>query len=114
MRGIVLGRAFGLLPEEKENVELMVAVKTLKEGSTSEMKESFFQEVAMMSMLHHEHIVRLLAVSTEEEPYGMIFEFMDCGDLSQYLRRAGPYFEGDEQQRGTLIHQRRTYRVIYP
>ena len=71
----------------------MVAVKTLKEGSSKETKESFFQEVAMMSLLNHDNIVQLLGVSTEEEPYGMIFEFMNMGDLNQYLRNAVSYSE---------------------
>ena len=78
---------------EKPDTEIMVAVKTLKEGSSKETKESFFQEVAMMSLLNHENIVQLLAVSTEEEPFGMIFEFMNLGDLNHYLRNAGPFSE---------------------
>lgn len=81
----------------------MVAVKTLKEGSSTETKEDFFKEVALMSLLHHENIVELLAVSTEEEPYGMIFEFMELGDLNQHLRKAGPFFEGDEKEKGERL-----------
>ena len=34
--------------------------------------------------------MQLLAVSTEEEPYGMVFEFMSNGDLNQFLRNALP------------------------
>ncbi|XP_078382442.1 muscle, skeletal receptor tyrosine-protein kinase-like [Oculina patagonica] len=98
---VFLGKAYGLL-EGKDDAELLVAVKTLKEGSSTETKEDFFQEVALMSLLHHENIVELLAVSTDEEPYGMIFEFMDLGDLNQYLRKAGPFFEGDEKERVTM------------
>ena len=99
IKHFILGKAYGLI-EGKADAELMVAVKTLKEGSSTETKEDFFQEVALMSVLHHENIVELLAVSTEEEPYGMIFEFMDLGDLNQYLRKAGPFFEGDEKEKG--------------
>ncbi|PFX22876.1 Muscle, skeletal receptor tyrosine protein kinase [Stylophora pistillata] len=98
---VFLGRVYGLI-EGKPEAELMVAVKTLKEGSSTETKEDFFKEVALMSLLHHTNIVELLAVSTEEEPYGMIFEFMELGDLNQYLRKAGPFFEGDEKERVTL------------
>ena len=88
--------------EGQGGAELMVAVKTLKEGSSTETKEDFFHEVALMSVLHHENIVQLLAVSTDEEPYGMIFEFMDLRDLNQYLRKAGPFFEGDEKEKGLI------------
>jgi len=98
---LFLGKTYGLI-EGKADVELMVAVKTLKEGSSTETKEDFFQEVALMSVLHHENIVELLAVSTDEEPYGMIFEFMDLGDLNEYLRKAGPFFEGEEKEKGLI------------
>ena len=64
-----------------------VAVKCLKEGSSEVAKASFNQEVALMSVLQHDNILRLLAVSTEEEPYCMIFEFMENGDLNEFLRR---------------------------
>ena len=99
---MALGRAYGLV-HGKEDAELLVAVKTLKEGSSTETKEDFFKEVALMSLLHHDNIVELLAVSTEEEPYGMIFEFMEHGDLNQYLRKAGPFFEGEEKEKGLIF-----------
>ena len=65
-------------------------MKTLKEGSSAETKDSFIQEVTLMSVLHHENILKLLAVSTEEEPFCMVFEFMVNGDLNQYLRKNDP------------------------
>ena len=68
----------------------MVAVKALKDDSSKEQKDEFFREVTLMSILTHPNIVQLLAVSTEEEPYGMVFEFMSGGDLNQYLRNALP------------------------
>ena len=67
-----------------------MAVKALKEEPSKELKDEFYQEVALMSILNHPNIIRLLAVCTEEEPYGMIFEFMSNGDLNQYLRSAKP------------------------
>ena len=103
---MALGRAYGLV-HGKADAELLVAVKTLKEGSSTETKEDFFKEVALMSLLHHDNIVELLAVSTEEEPYGMIFEFMEHGDLNQYLRKAGPFFEGEEKEKGLIFLKKR-------
>ena len=67
-----------------------VAVKALKDEPSKEQKDEFFREVTLMSILTHPNIVQLLAVSTEEEPYGMLFEFMSGGDLNQYLRNALP------------------------
>ena len=94
-----VGRADGVI-DGKEDAELSFAVKTIKEGSSTETKEDFFKEVALMSLLHHKNIVELLAVLTEEKPYGMIFEFMELGNLNQFLRKAGPFFEGNEKERG--------------
>ncbi|KAK3755760.1 hypothetical protein QZH41_019986 [Actinostola sp. cb2023] len=83
------GRAVGILDGQPKK-EVLVAVKALKEGSSKQLKEEFYQEVALMSIFSHPNIVSLIAVSTEEEPYGMIFEFMPEGDLNHYLRTANP------------------------
>ena len=39
-----------------------------------------------MSRLSHPNIVRLLAVVTTSEPFAIITEYMDKGDLSVYLQ----------------------------
>eukprot|EP00794_Sanderia_malayensis_P012117 gene12117-13368_t len=70
--------------------ELSVAVKMLKEGSSMETKDSFIQEVTLMSVLNHDNILKLVAVSTEEEPFCMVFEYMVNGDLNQFLRKNDP------------------------
>lgn len=69
---------------------MSVAVKMLKEGSSAETKDSFIQEVTLMSVLQHGNILKLLAVSIEEEPFCMVFEYMVNGDLNQYLRNKDP------------------------
>lgn len=83
------GRAACLLDKQPKKV-ISVAVKALKDEPSKEQKDEFFREVTLMSILTHPNIVQLLAVSTEEEPYGMVFEFMSGGDLNQYLRNALP------------------------
>ncbi|PFX22845.1 Muscle, skeletal receptor tyrosine protein kinase [Stylophora pistillata] len=83
------GRASGLNDKQSKKV-IPVAVKALKDEPSKEQKDEFFREVTLMSILTHPNIVQLLAVSTEEEPYGMLLEFMSGGDLNQYLRNALP------------------------
>lgn len=83
-----------------------VAIKALKDEPSNEQKDEFFREVTLMSILTHPNIVQLLAVSTEEEPYGMVFEFMSGGDLNQYLRNALPAetsLDSDEKAKGDTI-----------
>lgn len=97
------GRATGLI-EKQPKKEVAVAVKALKDEPSKEQKDEFFREVTLMSILRHPNIVQLLAVSTEEEPYGMVFEFMSNGDLNQFLRNALPAetsLDSDNQAKGT-------------
>lgn len=68
--------------------QTIVAVKQLHSGGDDGAKEEFFREVAFMSRLDHPHVVRLLGVCSLAEPFSMIFEFMDLGDLCTYLREA--------------------------
>ena len=91
------GRAIGL-NENSPEAEVIVAVKTLKKGSSPEAKSDFDQEACLMNYLFHPNIVRLLAVSATEEPYCMIFEFMSKGDLSEYLRKSQPLKDEDEHK----------------
>ena len=67
--------------------QTIVAVKQLHSGD-EDAKEEFFREVSFMSQLNHDHVVKLLGVCTLEEPFSMIFEFMDLGDLCSFLRDA--------------------------
>ncbi|XP_028405096.1 insulin-like growth factor 1 receptor [Dendronephthya gigantea] len=105
------GRAIGL-NDDNPDAEVIVAVKTLKKGSSHEAKQEFDEEACRMNFLFHPNIVRLLAVSAMEEPYCMIFEFMSNGDLSEYLRKSQPLeddTEPDDENKNrlsqaTLIH----------
>ena len=49
-------------------------------------RREFEQEASVLSRLEHPNIVKLFGVSVEVEPYSMIFEHMEKGDLRKYLR----------------------------
>lgn len=83
--GIVYqAEAQGILGDDSQWVD--VAVKQLRKGSDE--SDDFFREVDFMSKLDHPNIVKLLGVCSVDEPYSMIFEYMDLGDLSSFLREA--------------------------
>ncbi len=63
-----------------------VAVKQLREGSGE--VDDFFREVDFMSKLDHPHVVQLVGVCSLIEPFCMVFEYMDLGDLCGFLRQA--------------------------
>lgn len=70
---------------EKEGQLTQVAIKKLHDVTAM---DDFFREVDFMSQLDHSNIVRLLGVCSIQEPYYMIFEYMDLGDLCSFLRNA--------------------------
>ena len=83
--------AFGIVYEgladgiEIEGESSHVAVKQLRD---TDAIDEFFREVEFMSRLDHPQIVRLLGVCSLQEPFTMIFEYMDLGDLCSFLREA--------------------------
>ena len=90
------GAAVGIDDCKDPSERTVVAVKTLKKDCNESSKDEFNQEVAFMSVLDHPNVVKMLAVATEEEPYCMIFEFMELGDLNQFLRKIKPIDGSDE------------------
>ena len=82
--GIVYkGKAIGLV-EGDEEVE--VAVKTLKEDAGSEVHSDFIEEAELMFRFSHPNILKIYGVCMSDFPYLMVFEYMDKGDLTQFLR----------------------------
>ncbi|XP_038063802.1 discoidin domain-containing receptor 2-like [Patiria miniata] len=63
----------------------LVAVKMLRKDANKNARTDFMKEMKIMSQLRDPNIVRLLAACTEDEPLCMVVEYMECGDLNQYL-----------------------------
>ncbi len=74
------------LTDVDKGVSIRVAVKKLKPNAEAEVHEAFQREIKVMSGLDHESIVRLLAICTSGTPF-IIMEYMENGDLNQYLRK---------------------------
>ncbi|XP_072038259.1 BDNF/NT-3 growth factors receptor-like isoform X2 [Amphiura filiformis] len=72
------------------NEPTMVAVKTLKDASMGDARKDFEREAELLTNLQHENIVTFYGVCMEKEPYLMVFEYMENGDLNNYLRSRGP------------------------
>ncbi|XP_007528694.1 tyrosine-protein kinase ITK/TSK [Erinaceus europaeus] len=61
-----------------------VAIKTIQEGAMSE--EDFIEEAEVMMKLSHPKLVQLYGVCLEQAPICLVFEFMEHGCLSDFLR----------------------------
>ncbi|KAK6108370.1 Protein tyrosine kinase family protein [Brugia pahangi] len=76
------------LPQSTKTIR--VAVKTLRNGFSESDRIKFLQEAVLMNSFDHPNIVKLLGVSLETEPYFLIAELMEGGDLLEFLRSSRP------------------------
>ncbi|EFX65895.1 hypothetical protein DAPPUDRAFT_303380 [Daphnia pulex] len=63
----------------------LVAAKYLPNTSEKD-KSGFYQEVRLLAALDDPHLSRVLAVCTAEEPFCVVLEYLDYGDLNQFLK----------------------------
>ncbi|XP_054940539.1 inactive tyrosine-protein kinase transmembrane receptor ROR1 isoform X2 [Physeter macrocephalus] len=69
----------------------LVAIKTLKDYNNPQQWTEFQQEASLMAELHHPNIVCLLGAVTQEQPVCMLFEYMNQGDLHEFLIMRSPH-----------------------
>ncbi|XP_065290553.1 discoidin domain-containing receptor 2 isoform X1 [Dermacentor albipictus] len=68
----------------------LVAVKTLRKNATEHARADFLKEVKILSRLRDPNIVHVLGVCTRDEPLTMVVEYMENGDLHQFLQHHLP------------------------
>lgn len=71
----------------EKNRSFLVAVKKQKKDADSSMKTAFQDEIRFLSKLKHANVVRLLGVCTKGNSPFMVVEYMENGDLNQFLRK---------------------------
>ena len=86
----------------------LVAVKKLKSDAPSATKEAFEKEVNFMSRLTDRNVIQVLGVCYEDTPFIMM-EYMEKGDLNQYLQKFSTLSTTDSEPQGqittrTLVH----------
>uniref|UniRef100_A0A5F8GFI6 Protein tyrosine kinase 7 (inactive) n=1 Tax=Monodelphis domestica TaxID=13616 RepID=A0A5F8GFI6_MONDO len=79
---VFLAKAQGL---EEGVAETLVLVKSLQ-SRDEQLQLNFRREFEMFGKLSHANLVRLLGLCREAEPHYMILEYVDLGDLKQFLR----------------------------
>ncbi|XP_041863209.1 discoidin domain-containing receptor 2 isoform X2 [Melanotaenia boesemani] len=70
-----------------EDQPVLVAVKMLRSDANKNARNDFLKEIKIMSRLKDPNIIRLLAVCIYSDPLCMITEYMENGDLNQFLSR---------------------------
>ena len=86
----------GFLSKELNTESISVAVKTIKRGSTSELRAKFSDEARLFAMLNHKNIVSCIGVHLDSDPQFILLEIMK-NDLKSYLKSApNPFFTRQE------------------
>ncbi|MGH0129944.1 UNVERIFIED_CONTAM: hypothetical protein FKN15_062672 [Acipenser sinensis] len=76
--------AKGVEDPETETVVLVKSLQTRDE----QLQMDFRREFEMFGKLNHSNVVQLLGLCREAEPHYMILEYVDLGDLKQFLKIA--------------------------
>ena len=66
--------------------DMLVAIKTLKPGSTDKARSDFLTEASIMGQFEHPNVIFLQGVVTKSNPIMIITEFMENGSLDTFLR----------------------------
>ncbi|XP_035682316.1 tyrosine-protein kinase Tec-like [Branchiostoma floridae] len=94
---------FGVVRLGKFQGRMLVAVKTMREGSMCE--DDFIQEAKTMTKLQHPNLVQLYGVCFKERPIQIVTEYMCNGNLSSYLRTKGRELAEDRSPLIDMCHQ---------
>lgn len=62
----------------------------MPECSSAEVQEDFEGEARLLSNFHHENIVSLFGVCFEQQPRLIVLEYLEGGDLKNFLRESRP------------------------
>ena len=94
--------------DDDKSKSTLVAVKKLKSGAPNATREAFEKEVNFMSRLTDRNVIRILGVCYEGTPFIMM-EYMEKGDLHQYLQKFKTLSTTDSEPQGqittrTLVH----------
>ncbi len=66
--------------------EMLVAIKTLKLGSSDKARVDFLTEASIMGQFEHQNVIYLQGVVTKSNPVMIITEYMENGSLDTFLR----------------------------
>ena len=94
--------------DDDKSKSTLVAVKKRKSGAPNATREAFEKEVNFMSRLTDRNVIHILGVCYEDTPFIMM-EYMEKGDLNQYLRKFKAVSTINSETQGqittsTLVH----------
>lgn len=99
---------------EKDEPTTLVAIKMLKETQNCEFKAEFAREAEMLSSLVNANIVTFYGISLDGTNLMMIFEYMEYGDLNNFLRERDPFTHPEHRNdcNLNLVSERERYKTL--
>ncbi|XP_070550919.1 tyrosine kinase receptor Cad96Ca-like [Ptychodera flava] len=83
---VAKAEAWGLAGIEGPTI---VALKTLKDNATGEDRKRLLDELGLLKNIgRHKHILSLVGCCTKTDDVYMLFDYMELGNLQQYLRKS--------------------------
>ncbi|XP_066250296.1 discoidin domain-containing receptor 2-like [Euwallacea similis] len=64
----------------------LVAIKFLSDGASDKEKKDFYRDVRILAALDDDNIARVLGICSQEEPLCVVMEYLEHGDLCQFLK----------------------------
>ena len=87
---------------EDKTRNIRVAVKQLKSNSSRQATDAFDKELKFLSRLNHENVVRVLGMCKSSTTF-IVMEYMQKGDLNQYLLEFESIVSDADKQTGDLV-----------
>lgn len=72
--------------QQADRQDMLVAIKTLKPGSSDKARSDFLTEASIMGQFEHPNVIFLQGVVTKATPIMIITEYMENGSLDTFLR----------------------------
>lgn len=83
---VVTGNGTAVADQEKKQV----LIKTLTKQKDESLKESFQKQMELLGSVHHRNVTRLYGVSLNKQPWMLVIEYTDWGDLKQFILATAP------------------------
>ncbi|XP_050300890.1 discoidin domain-containing receptor 2-like [Anthonomus grandis grandis] len=64
----------------------LVAIKFLGDSATDKEKKDFYRDVRILAALDDDNIARVLGICSQDEPLCVVMEYLEHGDLNQFLK----------------------------
>ena len=88
--------------DDDKQKPVRVAVKQLRTNPSPDRREAFYKELKFMSQLDHPNVIRTLGACTVGTPF-IVMEYMEKGDLNQYLQDFDAILEGNSSPTNLTI-----------